>query len=336
MAMELNSHQLRLTKDFGRPFSDITREEKLLYLRRILEIDHRGLMFVYSAWRTYEPPIDQPLPAMQKYDFADICNKTVPIYFFRYHCRFAGTLFNYIYRRWFKPFQNEIEHGRFLTKFIAPIHAKDRSQQILASVECFIALHKAVCTEVYARREEYTAAIASKPNHMNIFEDPPNYVLQPPFEALILIINPEHWTGEDSTAIGKLPVTMARTGVETGLSSPITFESIVDKIDEYIGENAVKTTLETAITFVMELEARETKVFGLQPDPVTSWDPDYSCLQWRDIMPYDQLIGPSTRFVDVEKIPRSLQQLQRNGRDWDEQYSDVEEREARQYIEWMC
>ncbi|PNP40934.1 hypothetical protein TGAMA5MH_06800 [Trichoderma gamsii] len=129
---------------------------------------------------------------------------------------------------------------------------------------------------------------------------------------------------------------MARTGVETGLSSPITFESIVDKIDEYIGENAVKTTLETAITFVMELEARETKVFGLQPDPVTSWDPDYSCLQWRDIMPYDQLIGPSTRFVDVENIPRSLQQLQRNDRDWDEQYADVEEREARQYIEWMC
>lgn len=334
--MELNARQLRLAEGFGRPYSDITREEKLLYLRRSLEIDHRGSMFVYSAWRTYEPLIDEPLPTMHKYEFSDLCNKTVPIYFLRGHCQFAGTLFNYIYRRWFKPFQNEIEHGRFLTKYIAPIHAKDRSQPIVDSVDGFIALHRAVCTEVHKRREEHTAAIVSKTDHMNIYEDPRNYLLQPLFEALILVMNPYDWTGEDSTAIGKLPVTMARTGVETGLSSPITFEPIVDKIDEYIGENAVKTTLETAITFVMELEARETKVFGLQPDPIASWDPDYSCLQWRDIMPYDQLIGPSTRFVDVEKIPRSLQQLQRNDRDWDVQYADVEEREARQYLEWMC
>lgn len=114
------------------------------------------------------------------------------------------------------------------------------------------------------------------------------------------------------------------------------FEPIADKIDEYIEEAAVKTSLETAITFVIELEAREAKVFGLQPDPIASWDPDDSFIGWRDIMPYDQMIGPSTRFVDVVKNSQSLQQLERNVGNKDQQFADAEARELRQYIQWMC
>lgn len=56
--MELNGKQIALARAFDRPYSDITREEKLLYLRTYLERDHRGQMFVSSVWRTYEPPID--------------------------------------------------------------------------------------------------------------------------------------------------------------------------------------------------------------------------------------------------------------------------------------
>ncbi|EHK46542.1 uncharacterized protein TrAtP1_005498 [Trichoderma atroviride] len=334
--MELNNSQIALARAFDRPYSDIARDEKLLYLRRNLEIDHRGQVFFSSAWRTYEPPIDQPLPPINQFEFPDFCNKSVPIYFLNGQWRFAGTLCNYIYRQWFKPFRSEIEHGRFLTKYIAPKNAENRSHPITASIGSFIALHKAICTNIHQQRKEYAAVIASGADNHHIVKDHQNYVLQPLFEALVLVIDPGNWKGEDSTLIGRLPVTMARTGVETGLSSPITFESIVDKIDEYIGETAVKTTLETAITFVTELEARETRVFGLQPNPIASWDPDYSFPQWRDIMPYDQMIGPSTRFVDIEKCLQSLQQLQQNNRNWDQQYVDVEEREARQYIEWIC
>nr|WOD46322.1 hypothetical protein [Trichoderma atroviride] len=111
----------------------------------------------------------------------------------------------------------------------------DRSQPITASVESFLALHKAICTNIHERRNEYAAVIASGADHHHIVEDHQNYVLQPLFEALVLVIGPGNWKGEDSTLIGRLPVTMARTGVETGLSSPITFEPIVDRIDEYIG-----------------------------------------------------------------------------------------------------
>ncbi|KAL7892193.1 hypothetical protein HDV63DRAFT_415459 [Trichoderma sp. SZMC 28014] len=341
MAMELNSGQQALVRAYGRPYNDITREEKLVYLRFQLERDHRSLTGFISAWRTYEPPIDQSLidgslidqdlPPIDTFVFTDLCNKTVPIYFHSGYSRLAFTLYNYLYPRWFKPFQSEIEHGRFLTKFIAPREVKICSRPITTSLESFIALHKTICKNVHKRRGEYAAAITSGVKDYSIVENHQSYVLQPLFEALILIIHPQDWKGENSSLIGRLPVTMARTGVESGLSSPITFEPIADKIDEYIGEVAVKTSLETAITFVMELEAREIKVFGLQPDPIASWDPDDSFIGWRDIMPYDQIIGPSTRFVDIEKSSGSLQQLKQNVGSNDQQFVDAEAREARHY-----
>jgi hypothetical protein len=328
--MELNFHQSKLARNFDRPYSDITREEKLLYLRFILERDHRGQMFVSSAWRTYEPPVNQPLPTMSEFDIPDICNKSVPVYILKGHLRFAGTLYNYLYRRWFKPFQSEIEYGRFIAKFIAPTNA---IQPIMASMDSILALHKAICTNIHEQHEAWSAAIASGVDDYRISKNHQNYILQPLFQALILIVDPQDWNGEDSSLIGRLPVTIARTEMENGLSSPITFESIADKIDEYIGETVIETTLETAITFVMELEARETRAFGLKPDPVASWDPDVCLSRWRDIMPYDELIGPSSQFVDVEKVPQSLHQLKRDLEGFFEHFPKFEQREGQRYIQ---
>lgn len=189
MAMELNSGQETLARAYDRPYSDITREEKLVYLRFQLERDHRSLTGFISAWRTYEPPIDQSLtdeslidqhlPPINTFEFTDLCNKSVPIYFYNGHWRFAFTLYNYIYPRWFKPFQSEIEHGRFLTKYIAPKDAKDRSQSITASSESFIALHKTICKKIHKQRSEYAAAITSGVDDHSIVKDHQNYVLQP-------------------------------------------------------------------------------------------------------------------------------------------------------------
>lgn len=203
----------------------------------------------------------------------------------------------------------------------------------MASIKSIMALHKAICTDIHEQRRAYTAAMTSGADGLHVLKDHQIYILQPLFEALVIVIHPGGWNGEDSSLIGRLPVTIARTGVESGLSSPITFESIVDKIDEYIGEFTIKTTLETAVDFVMELEARETRAFGLQPDPIASWDPDVCFYQWRDIMPYDQLMGPSTRFMDFEKSPQSLQQLERNLESFVEHFANVEQREARRYAQ---
>ncbi|KAL6894731.1 hypothetical protein GGI43DRAFT_386325 [Trichoderma evansii] len=197
-------------------------------------------------------------------------------------------------------------------------------------IQSIIALNKAICAEINERKE-YTRVIASGTDDFPIVEGHQNYILQSLFQVLLIIIHPRDWNGEDSSLIGGLPVTIVRTGVENGLSSPITFESIVDKIYEYTGENAIKTTLETAIDFVMGLETRETRAFGLQPDPTASWNPDVCLYQWRDLMPYDQLIGPTTRFVDTEKNP---QRFDREFRAFDESFAIIEQREIRRYAQW--
>ncbi|KAL6868029.1 hypothetical protein J3F83DRAFT_738968 [Trichoderma novae-zelandiae] len=301
--MELSSRQKSLAEEIGRPFNDITREEKLWYLRTLLEGDHRGHQFLMSAWRTYEPPIDESLPRIQSYEFKDLCNKSVPIYILQGHWWLAGILLNYIYRRWFKPYRSEIEYERFITKFIALRDTDAPSPAILQSI---VSMNKAIHAEISERRLEYDREIAAgTARFSDTVVDHQHYVLQPLFQALLLVLDPRGWNGEDSSSIGRIPVILVRTGVEDGLSEPITFEPILDKIDGYIGENAIRTTVETAIGFVMDLEAREAEAFGLQPDPVASWDPD-ECIggyQWREIMPYDQLIGPTSRFVDDEKYP---------------------------------
>ncbi|KAL6891399.1 hypothetical protein HDV57DRAFT_513809 [Trichoderma longibrachiatum] len=265
---ELSYHQRALVRDFNRPFNDITREEKLWYLRTGLEAEHRSCQFWMCAWRTFDPPLDEPLPRIPAYQFQDICNKTVPFHILRGHWRLAGILNNYIYRQWFKPYRSEIEYG-----------------------------------QIHERRLGYNGEIATGTAGHNVVVDHQHYVLQPLFQALLLVLNPTDWNGEDSSSIEKIPVILIRTGVEDGLREPITFEPIADKIDAYIGENTIRTTVEAAIGFVMDLETREARAFGLRPDPIASWDPDAAFHEWREIMPYDQLVGPGSWFVDDERYP---------------------------------
>ncbi|PTB67409.1 hypothetical protein BBK36DRAFT_1167806 [Trichoderma citrinoviride] len=328
--MELSYHQRALVRDLDRPFEDITREEKLWYLRTHLEGEHRGHQFLMCAWRTYDPPIELPLPRIPGYQFQDIYNKSVPIYILKGHWWLAGILDNYIYRRWFKPYRSEIEYGRFITKFIG---LRDTDTPCAATLQRIVSLNGAVCAQIHELRKEYDRVIAGESaRRLDIVKDHHHYVLQPLFQALLLVLNPTDWHGEDSSSIGRIPVILVRTGVEDGLSEPITFESIVDKTDGYVGENAIRTTVETAIGFVMDLEARETRAFGLRPDQTASWDPDALFDGWREIMPFDQLIGPSSRFVDDERYP----EWSGPGHFFDTVHCvQNEQRELRRYASWF-
>ncbi|RFU79831.1 hypothetical protein TARUN_2426 [Trichoderma arundinaceum] len=157
-----------------------------------------------------------------------------------------------------------------------------------------VRLSKVICDEVEAQRN-----LSSVPNERL-------RILQPLFQALIIVVSEDKYNNEDSKTVGRLPVHLVRTGVEEGLSAPITFEPIVAKIIKHIEPGRiVQVTIETAIDFVMSLEARETAAFGLRPDPVTEWQPgeDWSMRFWREIGETGPLIGPSSRWVDIEKYP---------------------------------
>jgi hypothetical protein len=97
--------------------------------------------------------------------------------------------------------------------------------------------------------------------------------------------------------VGKLPVYLVPTGITDSLSAPITLESISAKVDTNLGDTpgTVKTTLETAVDFVMHLEDRENAAFGLLPDPIASWKPSRVL---KTTVP-----EPSSRFVDPNRYP---------------------------------
>lgn len=97
----------------------------------------------------------------------------------------------------------------------------------------------------------------------------PNFHLQPLFRGLVVIVDPRKYNEVDSSAIGGMSVFLVRTGIEEGLSAPITFESLRDvsiTSPEPPG-NMVETTLDSAITFLIDLEAREYAVTGYPHDP---------------------------------------------------------------------
>jgi hypothetical protein len=138
----------------------------------------------------------------------------------------------------------------------------------------------------------------------DIVDNYQHHVLQPLFRALLIVVDEKDYAQQDSASVGNMSVLMVRTGIEDGLSAPVTFESIRHK-SEACDEGTptiIKTRLETAVDFVISLEAREAAAFGLQPDPVSStvdWAPHVSIWKW-GFGNDDPVIAPSSRFVSDE------------------------------------
>jgi hypothetical protein len=143
-------------------------------------------------------------------------------------------------------------------------------------------------------------------DRLAIVEDHQRYVLQPLFRALLVVVHGKDYAEQDSASVGNMPVLLVRTGIEDGLSAPITFESIRERIetsDEGCSPpTIIKTKLETAIDFVISLEAREAAAFGLQPDPVSSTldCASYVSLWEGGFGKEEPVIAPSSRFVSEE------------------------------------
>jgi hypothetical protein len=115
-----------------------------------------------------------------------------------------------------------------------------------------------------------------------IVRDQKLWVMQPLFRAVAIAIKKNDYSIA-VPAIAEIPVLLVITGVKEGLSAPITFDSIADKISvRHETEDpvqAVETSLETAVRFVMALEQRELAAFGPRPDPTeTCKDPRRSCM----------------------------------------------------------
>ncbi|KAK0613531.1 hypothetical protein B0T14DRAFT_499001 [Immersiella caudata] len=200
-------------------------------------------------------------------------NKSVPVYFMR--DRYHGDLVTYmmepyIYARRFRPYRSEIDHGEHLCKLIMSPCDKDDLPP-------------------------------------NSFDTPPS---KSTVEAVTSIVHEvaADYTDETPNTISQFPVYLIRTGVEDRLSAPISFDSIPVKTQVHPDDpNLIKTTLESAVDFMMAMESRETAFLGPPP--------------WRnpkiDFAGEEQPEGPSTKWVSVENAQKwGWAGAGRRGYDW--------------------
>ncbi len=162
------------------------------------------------------------------------------------------------------------------------------------------------------------------------------YHLQPRFEAIAVSMRASNFD-YDAPEVANLPVLIVRTGIEEGLSAPITFDSVpVDaRINIYAEDGilvAVETRLDMAITFLMDLEQRETEAFDPLPDLIKSTQDMSNCwaegvvanfaagLGW-DASTMGPLSGPSSTWGAPGKYPNWPDPYQR----LDQHYADLQE-----------
>jgi hypothetical protein len=313
-----------------KPKSDFTREELLWLLRTNMEGNHRCHLYYSEVMRVFEPPVQKAIDNLNSdmstpwWDSEENCNKTVPIYFLPScaHAVVVNIFENYIYRRWFRPYRTDISTNQFPCKFIMPegLDTTHNTPPPEATVSTLTTFHGILCARTEQllqvlndrtkskrgtkRREK---KINKKKKRNSDWDDNKNtrpavvichkgYALQSLYKALIAIASCADYDGEDSTTAGRFPVYLVRTGVEDGLSAPVSFDAeLASRRMKYVAENVVETKLEAALDFIMALEARETAFFDVQPEPASVVEPP------RDKKGRKLTNLPSTQWVSDEK-----------------------------------
>ncbi|KAL7933130.1 hypothetical protein V8C35DRAFT_327886 [Trichoderma chlorosporum] len=314
------------------PATPLPRHEILHSLRSQMESSHRILVRQRSAdmrW-LHQPNITDldALAAEKTLEEADdCCNKAVPIYS---SLTLLHTLNNYLFEKWHRPYRNEIEYVQFLAKTFLPwILPSDLQPRPL--IDLAASVHRTICDRAKAARDAVGKLDPGNPQEgpdlpkrwdwydiLDTIRSQQYFILRPLFRAIIISIRAETYLGLKAD-MSQLLVLLIRTGVEDGLSAPISFEPIAHKIHSIVygsnGQVAVQLALEAAVDFVMSLESREVAAFGHQPDPVASTQEledgglvgsrkilrEARQLGWGD----EPLAGPSSRWVqDPEKMPQ--------------------------------
>ncbi|KAG8670959.1 hypothetical protein FPOAC1_004194 [Fusarium poae] len=257
----------------------VPRHEILAAVRGDMERTHRESIWINSAWHQFCPcpfaagscsgRCHDDVADMSPRHAEDCCNKTVPIYVIpssgAARHLIAWCLNNWLYRRWYKPYRNEIEHCRFIAKQFYTCPALDQPLVPLVN-----SLHERICNQVKAYQKDIvTRPVTPEVPGEPCFRDQRFLILQPLFEAITIIILADDFNIFIPN-LDNLPCLITLTGQNDNLSAPISFSTIKHEITNYVSETAVNVPLHVAYDFIMSLEQREMNAFGLQPDPIES------------------------------------------------------------------
>ncbi|RSM09379.1 hypothetical protein CEP52_004222 [Fusarium oligoseptatum] len=226
----------------------LDRDEILHHLRGYLEHRHREKLYCQLRAPLRMNCLSQ-LDHSQALDFR---NKTVPVYVLTGDAEKTGlsglllmVLHNYLYRRWFRPYRSNIERGQFVAKVVLAIDQPDTKDEDSA-VDLAMLMHATINTR------------------LDSVKAPQFYTTRPLFRAIAIVIpGQSYYTCGLVSRVATMPVLLVLTGEQEGLSAPISFDSIADRTEAVTvdGKEAVRTTLETAVDFIMFLEKREEGAF---------------------------------------------------------------------------
>ena len=269
------------------PRSPLTNEDILRKLRFSEEYHHRRCQEYFCDHGLLTLPLSLPIPQVHLEQIQDSCNKSTAIYSITPHLEGRTEAYSrdsqnrsdiifLLYEKWFRDHQSDLDFGNFVAKLI---RVEIPSIDTKPTVEDIIKIHKAWCEHVEinlplcSRKTDSTGTEIDDPSfefHGGIGinrKQNKYYKLKPLFRALIMIV--DHHASSDTEQI----VHLFGTDLSSGLSAPITFESISPKLESgsslgYHDNDLVTTTLSAAMDFVTALELREEKAFPKnQRDP---------------------------------------------------------------------
>jgi hypothetical protein len=222
---------------------------------------------------------------------AMLCNKPTWFYW-AYAARWKGQYpmlpFGSIYKEWFRYHGDEpnIEFGHFFT---SPIRITSTGPETIAAI---LKVHKSLYERGCSLLSEMNGTYSKI--HLSPWPNPQQYKLLPLCRAIVVLIDrldpgdslqPGDFVYVDKYA-QEQSVVMIRTGDESCLSAPISFESIrehslpLDRSDITARDkiDAVRVSLTTAVRFVADLQKREDDAYPYA----------------RDCSLVDTSLGPST------------------------------------------
>jgi len=259
----------------------------------------------------------------------------------------------YLYNKWFRPYQSNIDFNQFIAKIIIPVDLDcGDTRPSAALVDDVVKINKEIVGYIKAAKEDTTEGYLRR---VAARKHPPwqerklaassrtalhHHSVPALFKSLGVILCTEAWDRTGPFEIGNTSVCMFLTGMEdTGLSAPITFDSIEDKIQAVLPRSpkkAVQTTLDTAVDFIMQLERREAQASaaaaaaaaGIPPSPlfraicpkpefpeaynhffegVTAWGPSSG---WIDANAYQKWSGPGAE-ADLDSLNTCMEEHER-------------------------
>ena len=255
-------------------------------------------------------------PLLSPAQLKRLCNKSTVFYWMRAaqtntgHCR--NIIGACVYKQWFRYYHGlpNIEQHHF---FACPVRISSTGPTTIAGV---VQAHESLCGQAISLLEKIALG-ETRPLWRRPWPDPNHYKFFPLCRALIIILNDYEMSEDDEEPDGiisldklshRLKVLMVRTGDESGLSAPISFESIRSKGASLHTDTAntnvdvTEVSLATAIAFVVQLEQRELKAFPYL-------EPRFTRPQGHYREPESYYFGRYTHHLTADEYADRLMQL---------------------------